>query len=170
MKRDGVEVAASTGSPADVRLSEFVERMGGYFESAGSTRLAGRLLGWLLVCEPERQSSEDLATGLRASSGGVSTTARLLIRMGLVERSGVPGDRRTYYRLRRHAFDSVIEERRRSMAELRKLAEEGLSALADNAPDRRRRLEEMWELAQFMEAETPALLTRYHNERRGGDD
>ncbi|WP_245814094.1 GbsR/MarR family transcriptional regulator [Rhodococcus marinonascens] len=164
------DVTKAAPSATDAKLGEFVERMGSYFESAGSTRLTGRLLGWLLVCEPERQSSEDLATGLRASTGGVSTTARLLIRMGLVERAGVPGDRRTYYRLRPHAFDSVIEERRRSMAELRSLAEEGLTVLAGDTPQRLRRLEEMRELAGFMEAETPALLTRYHNERRNDDD
>lgn len=55
---------------AEPDIMEFVEQMGGYFESRSLTRLAGRLLGWLLVCDPERQSSEELATALAASSGG----------------------------------------------------------------------------------------------------
>ncbi|MEV0946684.1 transcriptional regulator [Rhodococcus sp. NPDC049939] len=164
------DVFGTAPTPTDAELVEFVERMGNYFESTGSTRLAGRLMGWLLVCEPEHQSSEDLIAALRASSGGVSTTARLLIRTRLVERTGVAGDRRTYYRLRPHAFESVMEERRQSLTELRALAEKGLTALGGHAPQRRRRLEEMRELAGFMETETSALLTRYHNERRGGDD
>ena len=57
---------------------DFVEQMGGYFESNGLTRLSGRLLGWLLVCRPERQSSEELASALDASSGGIRTNARML--------------------------------------------------------------------------------------------
>ena len=31
----------------DSGVRDFVEQMGGYFESNGLTRLAGRLLGWL---------------------------------------------------------------------------------------------------------------------------
>lgn len=92
---EGVDRA---GTEADIM--EFVEQMGGYFESSGLTRLAGRLLGWLLVCDPERQSSEELATALAASSGGISTTARMLIQFGFIERLAVAGDRRTFYRLR----------------------------------------------------------------------
>ncbi len=39
--------------------------------SQGLTRLAGRLLGWLLVCDPEeQQSSEELATALAANGRG----------------------------------------------------------------------------------------------------
>lgn len=81
---------------AEPDIMEFVEQMGGYFESRSLTRLAGRLLGWLLVCDPERQSSEELATALAASSGGISTNARMLIQFGFIERLAVAGDRRTY--------------------------------------------------------------------------
>lgn len=78
---------------AEPDIMEFVEQMGGYFESRSLTRLAGRLLGWLLVCDPERQSSEELATALAASSGGISTNARMLIQFGFIERLAVAGDR-----------------------------------------------------------------------------
>lgn len=76
---------------AEPDIMEFVEQMGGYFESRSLTRLAGRLLGWLLVCDPERQSSEELATALAASSGGISTNARMLIQFGFIERLAVAG-------------------------------------------------------------------------------
>ena len=54
------------------QIMDFVEQMGGHFESDGMTRLSGHLLGWLLVCQPERQSSEELAAALDAS-GGIET-------------------------------------------------------------------------------------------------
>lgn len=116
---------------AEPDIMEFVEQMGGYFESRSLTRLAGRLLGWLLVCDPERQSSEELATALAASSGGISTNARMLIQFGFIERLAVAGDRRTYFRLRPNAFAAGERERIRAMAELQDLADVGLRALGD---------------------------------------
>jgi DNA-binding transcriptional regulator GbsR (MarR family) len=145
----------SGDADSDAEIMEFVEQLGGYFESNGLTRLAGRLLGWLLVCEPERQSSEELAAALNASSGGVSTNARMLIQFGFVERLGVAGDRRTYFRLRPHAFAAGERQRIRTMADLQTLADVGLHALRNSPPERSRRIEEMRELTAYM----GALLT-----------
>ncbi|CAM4122126.1 hypothetical protein MB901379_00864 [Mycobacterium basiliense] len=153
---DGVDRA---GTDADIM--EFVEQMGGYFESSGLTRLAGRLLGWLLVCDPERQSSEDLATALAASSGGISTTARMLIQFGFIERLAVAGDRRTYFRLRPNAFAAGERERIRTMADLQNLADAGLKALGDAPPERSRRLHEMRDLLTYMEKVVSDALGQY---------
>ena len=151
-----VKVVSVTSSDAndaasDTEIMEFVEQLGGYFESNGLTRLAGRLLGWLLVCDPERQSSEELAVALNASSGGISTNARMLIQFGFIERLGVAGDRRTFFRLRPHAFAAGERQRIRTMADLQTLADVGLHALRDSPPQRSRRIQEMRELTAYME-------------------
>ena len=112
----------------DTEIMDFVDQMGGYFESSGLPRLAGRLLGWLLVCDPERQSSEELAAALGASSGGISINARMLSQFGFIERLGVAGDRRTYFRLRPHAFAAGERQRIRIMADLTAMADAGLAA------------------------------------------
>jgi len=145
-------------------IMEFVEQMGGYFEYAGLTRLAGRLLGWLLVCDPERQSSEELAAALGASSGGISTNARTLIQFGFVERLGVAGDRRTFFRLRPHAFAAGERQRIRTMADLQNLADTGLRALRDSPPERGRRLQEMRELSTYMERVLTDALDRFRQQ------
>lgn len=154
---------------AEPDIMEFVEQMGGYFESRSLTRLAGRLLGWLLVCDPERQSSEELATALAASSGGISTNARMLIQFGFIERLAVVGDRRTYFRLRPNAFAAGERERIRAMAELQDLADVGLRALGDAPPQRSRRLREMRDLLAYMENVVSDALGRY-SQRTGEDD
>ena len=140
---------------------EFVEQMGGYFESNGLTRLAGRLLGWLLVCEPERQSSEDLASALDASSGGISTNARTLIQFGYIERRALAGDRRTYYRLRPNAFAAGERQRIRSMSDLTVMAETGLRAMRAAPPESTRRLEEMRTLLSYMHDALSEALDRF---------
>lgn len=154
-------------------IMEFVEQLGGYFESNGLTRLAGRLLGWLLVCNPERQSSEELAAALNASSGGISTNARMLIQFGYIERLGVAGDRRTYFRLRPHAFAAGERQRIRTMADLKSLADAGLHALRDFPPQRSRRVQEMRDLTAYMETLLSDGLGRFQSQtssQMNGDD
>lgn len=151
--------ADALGPDADV--TAFVEQMGGYFESNGLTRLAGRLLGWLLVCDPERQSSEELAAALDASSGGISTNTRLLSQFGFIERLAVAGDRRTYFRLRPNAFVAGERHRLQTMSDLQQMADAGLSALRDSAPERSRRLHEMRDLLSHMEHAVTAALNQY---------
>ena len=142
---------------------QFVEDAGLYFESAaGLPRTAGRMLGYLLVCDPPGRSAEQLGADLGASTGSVSTTTRALIRMGFVERVAVRGDRRAHYRLRPHAWVAALDETVNQMRSLRMLAERGLTSPGGAPESRRRRLEEMREMYAYFEAEYPALIERYH--------
>ncbi|MGI9003437.1 MAG: GbsR/MarR family transcriptional regulator [Pseudonocardia sp.] len=152
---------------ASAETMQFVENVGLYFESVGLQRMAGRVLGWLLICEPPHQSAEELATALRASSGSISTTARLLMRMGFVERVAIAHNRRAFYQLRPDAWGTAMEERGAEMKRLRVLAEEGLAAVGDAPQPHRRRLTEMRELFAFVESEFPALVRRYHEQQEG---
>lgn len=56
----------------------FVEDISLYFEQMGLPRMAGRVLGVLLICDPPAQSLTDLCERLQASKSSVSTTTRLL--------------------------------------------------------------------------------------------
>jgi DNA-binding transcriptional regulator GbsR (MarR family) len=148
---------------------QFAEDMGLHFESAGLPRMTGRVLGWLLICDPPQQAAAELAAALSASSGSISTTARSLIQMGFVERVAVRNDRRAFYRLRPDAWSAALEEREAEMKRLRVLAEKGLAALDGTPEPRRQRLSEMREMFAFVEAEFPVLVARYHErQERGG--
>jgi DNA-binding transcriptional regulator GbsR (MarR family) len=153
--------------PAEDRaeeLARFVEEIGLFYEDLGLTRLWGRVLGWLLVCQPGFQSAEDLANVLHASRGSISMSTKALVRAGMVERRALRGDRRTYYRIRPDAWSAMFEEQTRMVARLRKLAEQGLGLLRTDPPERRRRLEELQDLTAFYEGEIPALLARWDRE------
>ncbi len=62
-------------------------------ESMGLARAHGKLLAWLLVCDPPQQSSAELAEALDLSAGSVSTGTRLLENSRLIRRVAVPGQR-----------------------------------------------------------------------------
>ena len=57
---------AAGPTPAELA---FVEEFGRLLEEEGAPRIAGRILGWLLICEPPYQSFNDLVGVLGASKG-----------------------------------------------------------------------------------------------------
>lgn len=146
-------------------LADFVEQLGIGLESSGLPRAAGRMLAWLMVCDPPEQTADDLATALVASRGGVSTTVRLLVQMQLVERVGRAGERRSYYRVVPHVWDQAMTAQSAPITLMRQVADRGLAILADAGPGRRERLAEMRDYLTFMEREMPALQRRYHAEK-----
>jgi DNA-binding transcriptional regulator GbsR (MarR family) len=86
-------IRSSRLQPAERQLSAaisgFIEGMGLYFEDFGVPRIAGRLLGLLLVTN-RPLSLEEVATTLGVSRASVSTNARLILATGLVERVSLP--------------------------------------------------------------------------------
>ena len=64
----------------------FVEDISLFFEQMGLPRMAGRILGVLLISGPPEQSINDLCEVLQASKSSISTNARLLTETGLIER------------------------------------------------------------------------------------
>lgn len=154
-------------TPLSTKQSAFVEKAGVVLEATGLTRLSGRLLGWLLICSPREQSAEDIVSALQASTGGISTQARALIRYGFIERVGLPRDRRTYYRLKDHAFEAAFTDQTQSLSAMRDLASQGLEVVNDGQGSQEllNRLDQMHDLFVFLESEWPKLMTRFYEQQ-----
>ena len=149
-----------------VEEKNFVEEFGIVFVQLGLTRMAGRILGWLLISDPPHQSIDELAEALSASKGSISTTTRLLIQLGLIERFSLPGVRHDYFRIRRGALDHLTRQRTDQITMLRQLAERGLELVKGKNPLIRQGLEEMRDIYAFYEREFPALVERWEQERK----
>ena len=143
----------------------FVERAGVVIEHLGMPRMAGRVLGWLHICEPPHQSPGELVTALQASKASISTTLRLLMQIGLVERVALPGKRRDYFRIREDTWSRTTEERMGMIASMRELAEDGLALRANAGAEATERLREMRDFYAFYERELPMLIERWRQER-----
>ena len=150
---------------------EFVEEFGIVMEQTGLPRMAGRILGWLLISTPPHQSSEQLVNGLEASKGSISSMTRFLIQVSLIERMSLPGIRRDYFRIRPDAWHNMI---RRGLEDeikmVRQLAERALELLTDKPLLTRRWLEEMCNVYNFLEREFPTLLERWAQQRKETGD
>jgi DNA-binding transcriptional regulator GbsR (MarR family) len=146
---------------AEYRRSDFVEQLGLLAEQSGMPRMAGRVLGWLLICDTPRQSFGDLVDALQASKGSISTMTRLLVHLGLIERVSTPGDRRDFFELTPDAWTRLLRQRVAMIARFGDLAERGLPLLRHEAPRRRERLQDMVELYTWWERESTAMLERW---------
>ena len=139
----------------------FVETLGEFYSRLGYQRIAGRLVGWLLICDPPHQSAAELAEATGASKGSISTNLRLLMSAGLVERIGVPGERRAFYHLRPIAWTRDLSAKLAQISELRRIADSGLEMLKGESPERRKRLRRMRDFYVFMEQELPAVIDKW---------
>src|SRR5256885_1383188 len=129
-------------------------------ESMGMPRSWGKLLGWLLICDPPQQSSVDLAEALDLSAGSVSTGMRMLENSGLVRRVAAPGSRAKVYEMTEDAF--LLAARSEHFAVVRRLMEHGVEVLgADRDSPRGRRLRRTRDFYAFLEREVPALVQRF---------
>lgn len=144
----------------------YIERFGLYFERLGLTRMAGRIIGYLMICEPVEQSMADLCDALDAAKSSVSTALRTLTELALVEQIGIRGERRDYYRVSGDIWYRSFAARMQQLSIIRALAEDGITLLGGDTPERRRRLELMRDYNAFMEREFTKLLQKWESERR----
>ncbi len=149
-----------------VEEKHFVEEVGIFFEQSSLPRMAGRILGWLMISNPPHQTTGELTQALLASKGSISTMTRLLIRIGLIERLSLPGQRRDYFRIKGGAWHQMIKESLVQLTVFQQLIERGLELIEDKAHFNRQWLEEMRDMYAFFEREFPTLLERWEQERK----
>lgn len=144
------------------QLHGYADEIGLFFEDNCLPRIAGRVLGWLLVCDPPHQSAQELAGALRASPSSISMAMQLLQTNGAVERYAVPGSRRTHYRLKPGFWLREAETKAALAARWRKVADRGLGLLADRSVESRQRLQEMHDMYAFFEEEYARMRDAWH--------
>jgi hypothetical protein len=142
---------------------QFAEEFGRVFEQFGISRMAGRILGWLLICDPPRQSSADLGAALGASKGAISIATRLLESYGLARRVAVPGARGDVFETTPDAF-SRAHDQLGKIRIFRELMALGLATIGDPDSPRADRLRETHDLYAFLEQELPPLMERFRTE------
>ena len=128
-------------------------------EGLGMPRAHGKLLAWLLICDPPQQSSADLAAALDLSAGSISTGIRMLENSRLVRRVAVPGKRGKIYELSEKGMTLAVQDNRLRL--FRELMDRGLALVGDDRAPRARRLRRTRDFYAFMEREIPALITRF---------
>jgi DNA-binding transcriptional regulator GbsR (MarR family) len=158
-----------TARPSDEQLL-VIEDFGLVFEAHGMPRMAGRILGRLLMCDPPHQSMNQLAEALGASKGSVSTMSRLLIDKGMVERLCFPGDRHDYFRVRSGTTSDMFRDQMRHAKAQLDLFERAMLVADDRSDEGLRRLRDAHDFFAFIQREIPELLRRWEITRATDDN
>lgn len=149
--------------------TEFVDRMGLFFETIGGARTMGRVYGWLMICDPPEQSLTELSASLSASKASVSTVARQLQEAGMVDR--LPAAARQHrYRITPGGFTHVLNAQLIRTQSGIPVADFGLQMLGDDRLDQRERVQDFRDFCEFSANDYREELTRrweqYRAERR----
>jgi DNA-binding transcriptional regulator GbsR (MarR family) len=135
-----------------------------YVQQYGFSPIAGRLLGYLAVCESGRPTIAELADALMASRSAITGAIQTLESFHLVKRLRTAGERVDRVIMNPNGFegngfDAAV------YSEQAQIFREGL-ALLQNAPiEQRAYLEEAVELSDFLAERMPALQKEWYKRR-----
>lgn len=147
-------------------ILHFAEDVGVVMEHTGIPRIAGKIYALLLITHRPHLSADEIADTLHASRASVSTMTRLLLRAGLVDKVGITGERKTYYRLKPGATADLLRGSLSQLTVFRKAIEHGLTLVRDRSSQAGRRLQELLDFFIFFEREFPLLIDRWESQSR----
>jgi hypothetical protein len=152
--------------PTDAQLT-FADHMGRFYARRYSfPPMAGRLLGYLAVCDPPDPTIGELAEDLLASRSAIAGAVKFLEETThTVRRSRVAGERMDRVRIdlsSPQAMGMDVSE----YAELLQMAREGLEVLRDAPAERRAVLLEMSAFAEFLLEQVPRFQEAWEARRR----
>ena len=153
--------------PTDEQL-RFADHLGRYaVREMDFPPVAGRLLGYLAVCDPAEQTINELSDALLASRSAITQAVGLLESHGLARRSRERGERVDRVAV---VLDVLIFERdldATGYVDQAALLRRGSALLAPDDSGRREALEELAALNDFLAEKLPALREEWRARRAG---
>lgn len=126
-----------------------------YGMSIGFPKSIAQVLGYLLICQPDQQSADDIKRALQLSTGAVSNALHALCSTKLVVTTRHPGSRRFYYHLDPQGWQRTFDRALQAITAGKEIANAGLELDADN-----QRLQGMYRLYAKCEVEFSELIAR----------
>ncbi|GAB2524095.1 GbsR/MarR family transcriptional regulator [Nocardia heshunensis] len=143
----------------------FVDGIGRHFaRQNGLPPMTGRVIGWLLICDPAQQSIAEMSEALRVSRSAVAAAVTQLEEWSWVQRTRTAGERVDRINLDPGIWLRLLDK----SEEYRMLAaivQRGLDLLHDSPGPRRARLAEAAAFADFITERMPAIAAEWQVRR-----
>lgn len=156
------------GTRDEQAVGHFVERFASVLVEAGMPLMPSRVFSALLASDTGRLTSNELSAQLQISPAAVSSAIRYLMQVHLATRERLPGSRRDNYRVHANQWYEAIVNRDEVILRWLAAAREGVKTLGPGTPAGTR-LAETVAFFEFLHAELPALMRRWHHERAQQD-
>ncbi len=131
-----------------------------YAERYGLPPVAGRLIGYLYVCQPAEQSINEIAKTLLTSRSAINGAVKTLEAQRLVRRSRPAGTRADLISLTPHSRENMGFDPT-EYQQMANLAREGLALIGNISSERRDSLEAVVSLNEFMVERLPQLYEEW---------
>jgi DNA-binding MarR family transcriptional regulator len=132
-----------------------------------ASAMAGRVMGLLLISQPPEGAIDDLAAKLQVSRGAISMATKDLLKLGIIEKTTRPRDRRRHYSLKRNLWARLYIDQRTNFGDHLEMAERGLDLLQGKPLEAKLPLIEMAAFFRFVSEQMPEFIARW--ETRGPD-
>jgi DNA-binding transcriptional regulator GbsR (MarR family) len=161
---------ASGEDPREAYRRQFAEDMSLIWEMAGTSRMDGRVLGYLMIMDRPFISSADLAEALGASTGAVSMATRRLIDTNFIRRHSVPGDRNHYFMAEEDPWGSFLANERRYFEREIRVLDAALRWVNPAEGDARVRLTNGRDYLSWVQDHHHKMLADWEAHKRGRDE
>jgi DNA-binding transcriptional regulator GbsR (MarR family) len=148
---------------------DFIDKFCVIAEQDGFPRIAGRIMGFLLLQEGPF-TLDELAEELQISKTSASTNARLLEQHEIIERVVKAGDRRDFYRLAENHWERMFDVVRKKMHRFQAVLDETINALPANETYGRERLREAQRFHAFMLEHIDTRIEEWRHARAGTEE
>jgi hypothetical protein len=139
----------------------FVDQLGRFFaRQYGLPPVTGRVMGWLLICDPPEQTAAQIAEELQTSRSAVGSAIASLENQGQIRRTRAAGERADRVSFHPDAAVRSLESPVEYGAMLA-LARHGLEVLRDAPPARRARLLGAVAFYEFLLERMPMLADEW---------
>lgn len=136
--------------PDETDVLAWVEQIAKYvWDQDRMPMIAGRIFGWLLICDPPDQTAAQIAEAISASRASLTNNLRMLTQYGFLTQHTKPGHRSVYYQADEAAFGRMVQHQIESMGQFREILQGGAD-LAETAT-RGRRLRQALEVFSWLE-------------------
>jgi DNA-binding Lrp family transcriptional regulator len=150
--------------PSDAELG-FVDQLGRFFaRQYGLPPVTGRVMGWLLICDPPEQTAAEIAEALQTSRSAVGSAIASLENQGQIQRTRAAGERADRVSFHPDAAIRSLESPE-EYGTMLALARHGLEVLRDAPPARRARLLGAVAFYEFLLERMPALADEWRARR-----
>jgi DNA-binding MarR family transcriptional regulator len=144
------------------RVLIFCDHLGRFYsERYGLPPVAGRLIGYLYVCEPAQQSINEISDFLLTSRSAVNNAVKMLETQKLVHRTRPAGTRADLIGLNPLGWENLGFDPSEYL-QMASLGREGLSLLSDAGPERRQAIEVVISLNEFLAERLPQLYEEWN--------
>lgn len=149
------------------RKSAFIEDSGLIFEGFGLPRMAGRIMGYLMVTEEERVSFDEFVGVLQASKSSISINVKTLANMRLIKPVSISGSRKTWYTLSPDiSLKEFLERDYQVLVSLNNLITKGVELRSNPHDNTSMQIKEIISFTKWFIKRFPEILSEWEDHKK----